>query len=104
MPPRPRRKDVPPEVSLAKSVASLTGWVNTTDRRERLRTAHEAGPPGMAFHARRLGLDPDNLTAAEKKRVLSARTLYFRRISLKAAQARRAKKKAAERLVRGAGE
>jgi hypothetical protein len=98
--PRPPREGVSPEVRLMKSVASLTGWVNaSTDeaRRERLRKAHENGPPGIAFHARRLGLDPDNLTPAERRRVESARKLYFRQISLKGIQANKAKRAAAKR-------
>jgi hypothetical protein len=66
------------------SIGGHIGWAHTVDRRARLANAHANSPCNIAWHAKKLGLDPDNLTATEAKRAENARTAYFRQLSLKA--------------------
>jgi hypothetical protein len=57
------------------SLGGLTSWVNTENRYDRVYSAKSNSPLGFAWHARQLGLDPDNLTPEQEKRVESARKL-----------------------------
>lgn len=79
------------------SLGGLTSWVNTEDRRARIYNAKTNSPLGWAWHARQLGLDPENLTDEEVKRVETARKLWFKRISIKGNNALKRKRAAALR-------
>jgi hypothetical protein len=74
------------------SIGGHIGWANTVDRRARLANAHANSPTDVAWHARKLGLDPDNLTPTEAKRAENARIAYFKQLSMKARAAKRAKR------------
>lgn len=73
------------------SIGGHTGWANTVDRTARLAKAHANSPSELAWHAKKLGLDPDNLTKTERKRAENARIAYFKRLSIKARKAKQCK-------------
>jgi hypothetical protein len=68
---------------LASSIGGLRGWLQTEDRAARIAVPQNASPVGWEWHARRLGFDPDNLTAEQHKQVATARKLYFKELSRK---------------------
>ena len=72
------------------SIGGHIGWANTVDRHARLAKAQANSPAGLAWHAKKLGLDPDHLTPTERKRAENARTAYFKRLSMKGNAAKRA--------------
>jgi hypothetical protein len=73
------------------SIGGHIGWANTADPVARLAKAHANSPTEIGWHARKLGLDPDNLTPTERKRAEHARIAYFKQLSMKARDAKRAK-------------
>jgi hypothetical protein len=73
------------------SIGGNLGWANTKDRLARLAKAHANSPSDLAWHARKLGLDPENLTPTERKRAENAKAAYFKQLSMKARDAKRAK-------------
>ena len=74
----------------------LTGWARTVDRAARIAVPQKASPAHLEWHARQLGLDPDDLTPEELKRAEAARHAFMIGMSLKAKKARQRRK--AERL------
>jgi hypothetical protein len=70
------------------SVGGHTSWANTPDKRVRLAPAVAASPAELAWHAAKLGIDPENMTDEERERCQHARIAYFKRIALKSKQAR----------------
>jgi hypothetical protein len=85
------------ENKLASSIGGLRGWLNTEDRAARIAKPHQASPSGWAWHARRLGYDPDSeLTPEQRKRVEEHRRLWYAELSRKGRRAR--DRRYAERL------
>ena len=78
------------ENKLGSSLGGLRGWakLDTDGRAARIAVPHRNSPSSMAWHARKLGYDPDHLTAAQAARVETAYKLYFAELSEKARQAR----------------
>lgn len=68
-------------------LGGLTSWANTVDRDARMAKIVANSPARLAYHAKKLGLDPDNLTPDEVKRCETAKRLYFARLSAKAVKA-----------------
>jgi hypothetical protein len=77
------------------SIGGNIGWANTKDRAGRAAHMRANSPTELAWHARQLGLDPENLTPTEVKRAENARKAYFLRLRMKAEDAKAAKRKAA---------
>ena len=71
------------------SIGGHIGWANTVDRHARMAKAQNNSPAGLSWHARKLGLDPDHLTPTERLRAQNARTAYFKRLSMRARDAKR---------------
>lgn len=78
------------------SIGGHIGWANTPDRQARLAKPHANSPSDLAWHARKLGFDPDNLTKTEAKRAENARMAYFKRLAMQA-RAAKARKAAAQK-------
>lgn len=80
------------EASLAGQIGAHISWANTTNRTQR--TA-----PGRAAFLERFEheVDPDRILdpAERARRAEHARKAYFKRLALKSAQARRARKEVA---------
>ncbi|CAM3533062.1 hypothetical protein MYCO108962_24390 [Mycobacterium colombiense] len=93
----------PKNRSLNGRVASLQSWANTKDRRQRLATAHANSPVDIAWHAKKMGFDPDAMTEGEYLQAEAARKAYFARLNRKSVQVRQAKaaaRKAAREAAR----
>jgi len=78
-----------PDHRLIGAQGGHTSWARTPDRAARMRTPQAASPQGLSWHAKKLGLDPDNLTPDQLKQVESARRAYLLSMSLKSKEARR---------------
>jgi hypothetical protein len=77
----------------------LKSWANTVDRKARVAPGIAQGPARLAWHAKKLGLDPDNLTPDETKRAEAAQKLYYLDLAergRKACAAKRAAKAASD--------
>lgn len=83
------------EHQLLSSLGGHTSWANTEDRQARIEKIQAASPRDVAWHAKKLGLDPDNLTDAERKRAENARKAYFTRLAFASNRARNSRKRAA---------
>jgi hypothetical protein len=78
------------------SIGGHIGWANTDDRNARMANAHANGPGEIAWHARKLGFNPDNMTPTEVLRAQNAKSAYFKRLSMQARDAKAARKAAGE--------
>jgi hypothetical protein len=78
--------------SLVASIAANERWANTEDRREAARPLWSSNPSQVSYWADKL--DPEHrLTDAERnRRGENARTAHYKRMALKSAQVRRARK------------
>jgi len=77
------------ERRLRGRIGGLTGWAQTPNRRARMRGPQAASPSEIAWHARKLGYDPDLLTDDQRMQAESARKLYFAELSAKSASTRK---------------
>lgn len=73
------------------SIGGHIGWAGTVDRQARLAKTHANSPSDLAWHAKKLGLNPENLTPTERKRAQNAKVAYFKQLSMKARAAKCAK-------------
>lgn len=71
---------------------AFTSWSRTTDRRARMRPAQAQSPTGDAWHARRLGFDPERLTESQMLQVKAARAAWYAGLTAQSAKARRRRK------------
>jgi hypothetical protein len=78
------------------SIGGHLSWANTPDRNARLANAHANSPADLSWHARKLGLDPDNLTPTEHKRAANAMTAYYKQMAMKANKVKAAKRAAGQ--------
>lgn len=89
----------PKNRSLNGRIASLQSWANTPDRRQRLATAHANSPVDIAWHAKKMGFDPDNLTDGQALQAEAARKAYFARLNRQSVRVRQAKAAARKAAV-----
>lgn len=76
-------------------------WARTPDRAARMRKPLAASPQGIAWHAKQLGFDPDNLSPGELQQAESARRAYLLDMSRKSKEARRRRK--TQHIAEGGG-
>ena len=92
----------PAERRLLGSKGGYTSWSNTPDRRARMSVPQRQSPIHLAWHLRKLGLDPNNPSEEDIKRAESSRRAYRVELTRKAVATRKRHK--AERLRRMADE
>jgi hypothetical protein len=93
----------PQQHSADSRFAAYLMWSGVEDRAARLRKAHDNGPSGYSWHARRLfgqDVDVEALTATQIKQVVDARLSWLKAQSLKAVRAKRLKREAAREAGR----
>ncbi|MGA7054482.1 MAG: hypothetical protein WBZ37_25080 [Mycobacterium sp.] len=99
----PHHKD--PERVRTGSQGGLQSWVNTdavAARHERMRHVRENSPASDTYWAKKLGFDPDRLTADQLKQIKTARKLYFAELRIGSVRATKLNK--AKRLRARAAE
>ena len=92
--PRGRQKgyQAHPNQSIGGSIGGNLSWARTEDRAARAARMRAHSPSGIAWHARKLGFDPDNLTETQRKRAENARRAYYKRMALESQKARARRK------------
>lgn len=89
---QPPVEDKASDRTLIARQAALQGWANTANRTARMSKPQHSSPAHVGWHAKRLGLDPDNLSPDELKRAECARRSYMIAMSRRAQQSRQRKK------------
>ena len=92
----------PEQHSQNSRFAAYLMWSGVADRAERLRNAHDAGPSGSSWHARRIfgqDVDIEALTATQLKQVVDARLSWLKAMSEKAVRAKQLKREAARKAA-----
>ena len=90
----------PAERSARATKAVNTSWARCEDRTTRTAKMRAAGPSQIAWHAKRMGFDPDDLTDAQRLQAEAAMRAYFAGLRYKALRTRRLRKEAAENAAR----
>jgi hypothetical protein len=94
----------PSERSQRAAHAVNTFWSQCTDEERAARTKHMRAnsPSELAYHARKLGFDPNNMSESEVKRAKSARKAYYAGLVYRSSRARRKRKEEREAAARKA--